>query len=85
RSLVSRVAADVPPEHRGRFSLTVANLVVGDLRLAAEDIANHNAGRGRLVLTGILADQADDLLALHPGRQRIEERHDGDWTALVLR
>ncbi|MFV0525256.1 MAG: 50S ribosomal protein L11 methyltransferase [Acidimicrobiales bacterium] len=74
----------VAPGDRGRFALTVANLVLGDHRLAAADVADLTAGRGRLVLTGVLAHQTDDLLGLHPGRTRLDERHDGDWVALVL-
>ena len=60
--------------------------VVNVLLVAHRDLAPALGGMSasRLVLTGVLDDQLDELLALHPGR-RVQERLDLDgWVAVQL-
>ena len=74
----------------GRFSIRQAPLVLANIlapvlvRLLDEGLANLLTPGGALVLSGILAEQADnvDQAALRQGLKRIERRQIGDWVAL---
>lgn len=67
-----------------RFGLVVANLVLGVQRILAPAIGAALAPGGQLIVTGVLADQHDDIAALHPHLVPIEGRSSGDWVGLIL-
>ena len=67
------------------FDLVLANILAGPLQELAPDIRHVLNDPGRLILSGILANQADAVEASYrragfgPARRRVS----GDWTALV--
>jgi ribosomal protein L11 methyltransferase len=54
--------------HAGPFSLTIANILAGPLKELARDIVAHTANKGRIILSGLLEDQKDDVLAYYRDR-----------------
>jgi ribosomal protein L11 methyltransferase len=75
--------ADTPP---GRFDLVVANILAGPIvTLAPALVERLRRPGGRLVVSGILAEQADDVAAAlaAAGAEELETRHSGDWVAIV--
>lgn len=77
---------------RGQFSLQQADLVFANilapiiLRLFNDGLAKLVKPGGILILSGILNDQADEVLtaAQEHGLQLVERRQSGDWVALVV-
>jgi ribosomal protein L11 methyltransferase len=72
---------------RAPFDLIVANILAGPLIAMAPDAAARLAPGGRLVLSGLLSDQADAVLAAHAAAGlvpagRIEI---GTWSTLILK
>jgi ribosomal protein L11 methyltransferase len=68
------------------FDLIFANILKGPLIALAPDMARHLAPGGRVILSGLLTSQADEILA-HYARLGINpEQHDriGDWSILTL-
>jgi ribosomal protein L11 methyltransferase len=72
---------------RAPFDLVIANILKGPLVELAPDIARHTAPGGRAILSGLLVDQADDVLAAYAAQGfSLAEREDvGDWATLELR
>jgi ribosomal protein L11 methyltransferase len=77
----------------GQFTIRQARLVVANIlapvlvRLFEAGLGELVAPDGWLILSGILAEQAEDVVAaaeLH-GFQLETERKSGDWIALVVR
>lgn len=69
---------------RGRFDLVIANLLAGTVIAEAPALTDAVAPAGRLVLSGILAEQAPDVLAAYPA-WRLDATHaGGEWRTLVL-
>jgi ribosomal protein L11 methyltransferase len=58
------VAADAG-EIDGIFDVVVANILAGPLIQYAESITSTLARRGMLVLSGVLCEQADDVMAAY--------------------
>lgn len=69
---------------RGRFDLVVANLLADVLVAEAPALASATAPRGRLVVSGILADQVDRVVAAYPGFALTHVRADNPWRTLRL-
>ncbi len=71
----------------GPFDLIFANILKGPLIALAPDMAAHAAPGGRVILSGLLNAQADEVIAayaaagLAPGRREVL----GDWTTLTMR
>ncbi len=68
------------------FDLILANILKGPLIALAPDLAAATAPGGRVILSGILREQAEDVLAAY-SRNGINEvaRDDiGEWTTLIL-
>lgn len=68
------------------FDLIFANILKGPLIALAPDMAAHAAAGGRIILSGILNPQADEVIAVY-GRNgmKLEQRDViGDWTTLTL-
>ena len=81
-----RLACASPEAISGRFDLILANLTALDLVVAAPDLAKLSASGGRLVLSGILTEQVEEVAAAFAAREftvlsRVEQE---EWTALVL-
>ena len=71
---------------RGPFGLITANVLARPLADMAAALARHLAPGGAAVLSGILADQVDTVVAAHAGHGLImRDRIDlGEWSTLVL-
>ncbi|RMD49000.1 MAG: methyltransferase domain-containing protein, partial [Alphaproteobacteria bacterium] len=75
-----RLAAAAP------FDLILANILKGPLIALAPAIAAHLAEGGVAVLSGILREQAEEVVAAYAA-EGLEERariEDGDWVTLIL-
>ena len=63
----------------GRRALTVANILANPLRMLAPILASHTAAGGAIALSGILEEQADEVIAAYapwcaPRRRRARSR-----------
>jgi len=75
---------------QGAYSIEHAPLVLANIlapvlaRLLDEGLGDLLTGGGRLVLSGILAEQAQDVqtAATRNGLQLVDRRQSGDWVAL---
>ncbi|MDB4020121.1 50S ribosomal protein L11 methyltransferase [Planktomarina temperata] len=92
--LVGRVACvesigfDSPVLRAGApFDLILANILKGPLIELAPDMAAHLAPGGRAILSGLLVEQADEIVEVYQGQGlALETREDlGEWSALTLR
>ena len=54
-----------PDEIRGGFDVVVANILAGPLVQFAESITLTIIGRGMLALSGVLCEQADEVMAAY--------------------
>jgi ribosomal protein L11 methyltransferase len=68
------------------FDLIFANILKGPLVDLAPDMAMHLAPGGIAILSGLLVEQADDIVAVYnaQGIDLMEREDLGDWTALTL-
>lgn len=71
---------------RAPFDLVIANILKGPLIELAPEIARHTAPGGLAILSGLLVDQAKDVLDAYRAEGfTLERREDiGDWTTLLL-
>lgn len=69
---------------RGRFDLVVANLLADVLVAEAHALADVTAPHGRLVVSGILAEQVDRVVAAYPDFALRHVRGDDPWRTLRL-
>ncbi len=79
-----RVFAGTAAACRGRFDLVVANLLAGTLVAEAAVLDARTAPSGRLVVSGILAHQVDDVIAAFPGWRAAATRAEQEWRTLRL-
>ena len=85
---VESVGFDSPVLRAGApFDLIFANILKGPLIELAPDIAAHLAPGGRAILSGLLVEQADEIVEVYQGQGlALETREDlGEWSALTLR
>ena len=69
------------------FDLVFANILKGPLIALAPDMAGVMASEGYAILSGLLNEQADEVIEVY-ARSGINLHHResiGDWTTLVLR
>jgi ribosomal protein L11 methyltransferase len=68
------------------FDLIVANILAGPLIMLAPDLTATLAQNGTIVLAGLLASQAEDVLAAYAseGMQLTGRIDSGDWSILTL-
>jgi ribosomal protein L11 methyltransferase len=83
RLMITSSAADID----GEYDVVVANILAGPLVELAESISAHVKSDGMLVLSGILADQVDEVTAayLHSvdfDEPRFREQGGQTWTRL---
>ena len=71
----------------GPFDLIFANILKGPLISLAPDIAGNMAQGGFLILSGILTDQADEVIGVYAAQGCTLEKRSaiGDWATLLLR
>jgi ribosomal protein L11 methyltransferase len=69
------------------FDLVFANILKGPLIALAPAMARHVAPGGRAILSGLLATQAEAILAAYAAAGFAPEHREdlGEWTALTLR
>jgi ribosomal protein L11 methyltransferase len=65
RNKVSARFADSTEKIEGQFDIVVANILSNPLRALAPALCAHLRPGGRLVLSGILAEQAEELIAVY--------------------
>lgn len=70
----------------GAFDLVFANILMGPLIELAPDMARAVRTGGNLILSGILNEQADDVLAVYQnqGFNLVQREQIVDWTTLML-
>lgn len=68
------------------FDLVFANILKGPLIALAPDMAKHLAPGGYAILSGILNEQADEVLSHYAryGINQVVSEQIGDWSTLVL-
>ncbi|MDF1670267.1 MAG: 50S ribosomal protein L11 methyltransferase [Roseovarius sp.] len=66
------------------YDLIFANILKGPLIAMVDDVTSHLAANGRLILSGILNEQADEVVAHYTqaGNSLTERDMIGDWTTL---
>ena len=70
---------------RSPFDLIIANILAGPLIELAPDFAKALAPGGRIVLAGLLHNQADAVAAAYQDLGlRLDDRGTGEWPVLVL-
>ena len=87
-SCVESIGFDSPVLRAGApFDLIFANILKGPLIELAPDMAAHLAPGGRAILSGLLVEQADEIVEVYQGQGlALETREDlGEWSALTLR
>lgn len=74
------LAAEAP------YDLIFANILKGPLIALAPDLAGHLRPGGFAILSGLLNDQADDVIAVYArsGTNLVHSERIGDWTTLLL-
>ncbi|WP_104491241.1 50S ribosomal protein L11 methyltransferase [Paracoccus denitrificans] len=74
-------------ENAAPFDLVFANILKQPLIDLVPDMARHLASGGRAILSGILATQAEEVIAAYAaGGLALERRDDmGEWSTLVVR
>ena len=83
RNGVPLAVQDAGSELAGAFRVTVANILANPLRMLAPVIASHTQPRGRLALAGILANQADAVIAAYaPWASLAVTASEGPWVLI---
>lgn len=73
-----------PERAGGAFDLVLANLILGALLDLKDALLARTRPGGTLVLSGLLAEQADEVERAY-GLPTLERRRKGDWIALVMK
>jgi ribosomal protein L11 methyltransferase len=68
------------------FDLVLANILKGPLIALAPDIAAATASGGRVILSGLLKEQADEVAGVYArsGINELRRNEIGDWATLIL-
>lgn len=84
----SRIAlevADLRESPIGQFDVVIANLTGGLLIASADRLQSFAIGGGRLVLSGFLNHEEDDVLAAFSGCLPVSRAQEDEWVCAVLR
>ncbi|WOI31567.1 50S ribosomal protein L11 methyltransferase [Tritonibacter scottomollicae] len=79
---------DAPPlKDASPYDLIFANILKGPLVALSPDMAAHLRDGGYAILSGILNEQADDVIAVYAqnGVNLVNRDEIGEWTTLILR
>jgi len=88
-----RVTVDPAAEVEGPFDTVVANILADTLISLSADLIRLTATTGRLALSGVLTDQAEEVVTAHLdnakklGRSNwclLEQHAQGEWVALIF-
>lgn len=73
-------------QQRKPYELVIANILAGPLKDMAADLAGVVDDGGRVLLSGILDEQADSVIEAYGAQdlQVIKEYHINGWTSLIL-
>ncbi|MGR3616715.1 MAG: 50S ribosomal protein L11 methyltransferase [Paracoccaceae bacterium] len=68
------------------YDLVFANILKGPLVALAPDVTSHLRPGGYAILSGLLNEQADDVIAVYEsaGNNLVRSEQIGDWTTLLL-
>ena len=71
---------------RAPYDLIFANILKGPLLMLAPEMSQNTALGGHVILSGILHEQADEVIAAYEavGYCLTSRDEHGDWTTLVL-
>ena len=84
RNGVGLAVQDARHELAGAFRITVANILANPLRMLAPAIALHTQPQGLIALAGILADQADAVIAAYaPWARLAAGASEGPWVLVA--
>ena len=85
--VVDRIVADTTPagELDGTYHLVVANILAPTLVELADDLRRLTAPEGKLVVSGILSDRHDHVLAALAPMVVVQTDHLDGWAAVTLR
>ncbi len=74
-------------QKRKPYELIIANILAGPLKEMAPDVRAVSDENGMVILSGILNEQAEEVLACYEaqGFSLRKKREIGDWTTLILR
>jgi len=69
-----------------KFDLVLANILAGPLKRLARDLAAHTSPGAHAIISGILDEQAADVLAVYraAGFRLVRRRDFEGWSALIL-
>ena len=81
-----RVLCATPQEVSGRFDVVISNIQSLPLIRMSETLASKVNGPGRLILSGILVEQADEVRTTYEkiGLKLTGEQIDGEWILLAF-
>ena len=82
-SSVAAIARLERAKFQGAFDLLVANILAAPLISLADEFVGLLGPGGRLVLSGVLAEQADDVMAAYPSIQFEAPIIEEQWACLV--
>ncbi|HSW82462.1 MAG TPA: 50S ribosomal protein L11 methyltransferase [Usitatibacter sp.] len=86
RNGVDLVVRDAQRSIDGAFAITVANILANPLRMLAPVICSHTLTAGRIALSGILDDQADQVAQAYAQWAALERvAREGPWVLLAGR
>lgn len=73
-------------QQKGPYELVIANILPGPLKAMAQDLESVVDDNGYVILSGILNEQVDDVLAVYERvtLRKLEERKIDGWSTLVL-
>ena len=70
--------------HAGRYDLVMANLLLPTLRELSDDLVRLTTDQGRLIVSGVLLNQVDELLDLLGELVPVQILREDGWAALCL-
>jgi len=86
RNSVALAVVDAKMEIEGRAHVTIANILANPLRMLAPILASHTRPGGLIALSGILEDQADDVIgAYSPWAALAVDSREAGWVLLAGR
>ena len=73
-------------KHAAPFDLVFANILKGPLIALAPDMAQYTQAQGKIILSGILNGQADEVAQVYAenGMELAHREEIGEWTTLTL-
>ena len=73
-------------KHAAPFDLVFANILKGPLIALAPDMAQYTRAQGKIILSGILNEQADEAAQVYAenGMELAHREEIGEWTTLTL-